>query len=159
MFIVESKMSKKEIRYMFEHGLLPRWFFETTKDFVRTMLTEPSEFFDNLDRMFEWEMVENPYTMEQFQIEHIKLTEDIMVLKLTFPEPEEAPFCYNSFAIYDEKFEKIRYFCIERANGEDSKEAFVCQWTKDERHINHGTCVRDEKTELERCVEIYGKEE
>ncbi len=155
MFLAENRMSRNEIRYLFEHGLLPRWFFEEPKDFVNTLLTEPSELFENLNRMFEWEMVENPYSMEDFQVEQITLEGDTRGLKLTFPEPEEAPFCYNSYAFYDEKFEKIAYFCIEKKRGEDSTEAFVCQWTKDEKHINHGICARDGKAEFERCVKIW----
>ena len=56
--------------------------------------------------------------------------------------------------LFDEKFEKKGYFCIERGNEMGANLPFVCGWTQDETHLNYGQCGLKEDGLL-RCMEIY----
>ncbi len=50
--------------------------------------------------IFEQEGVSNPYTEDDFDVIASKVTEDILMLKVTFPEPEEEPLCYCSYFFF-----------------------------------------------------------
>ena len=89
-------MDRHRIRYMFEHRLLPQWFFEEKESFVAPILKDKGILFEVLDQIFRKENVDNPYSPEQFNIEAAKLTEEVLMVKITFPEPEEEPLPFTS---------------------------------------------------------------
>jgi hypothetical protein len=59
------------------------------------------------------------------------------MLRIRFPELEEGLLCYCAYMFFDENFEKVSYFCIERENSESDNYSFVCFWTPDEVHHNY----------------------
>jgi len=60
---------------MFEHSLLPQWFFEDNAQFVGMVLKDKAVLFRIINDIFQKEDVENPYTEEQFDIETAKIAE------------------------------------------------------------------------------------
>lgn len=108
-----------------------------------------------INDIFQNEELENPYTPEQFGIEAERLTEEVMMLKIIFPEPEDEPICYCSYLFFNRDFEKTGYLCIEKGNGEGQEKPFVCAWTADGTHLNYGRCSFEEHGDFLRCVEIY----
>lgn len=152
-------MNLHSIRYMFEHRMLPQGFFEEKARFIGMLLQDKGVLYRIINDIFEKEEVQNPYEEEQFGIEAAKITEDVMMLKIIFPEPEEEPLCYCSYMFFDKDFEKIRYFCIEKGNGVGQPQPFVCSWDKDGTHLNHGNCTFEEHGDFKKCADIYMKQE
>ena len=148
-------MDRHGIRYMFEHRLLPQWFFKEKERFVAPILKDKGILFEVLDQIFRKENVDNPYSPEQFNSEAAKLTDEVLMVKITFPEPEEEPLCYCSYLFFDLAFEKIAYFCIERGNPAGDDLPFVCSWTKEGTHLNHGHCTFEEHNDFLRCADIF----
>ena len=148
-------MNQHEIRYMFEHRLLPHWFFESKLSFIGMLLQDKGVLYRILDDIFKKEEVENPYTADMFELSLSKITDQIMMAKICFPDPEEEPLCYCSYLFFDEKFEKPGYFCVEKGNTEGDRYPFICSWTEDGFHQNHGHCGFENDSDFLRCRDIY----
>ncbi len=152
-------MDRHTIRYMFEHRLLPEWFFEDKEQIVLPLLKDKGILFEVIDEIFRKEKVENPYSPEQFEVEPSKLTEEVFVVKIIYPEPEEEPLCYRSYLFFDLAFEKTAFFCIEKGGSLSDALPFVCAWTKDGAHKNYGNCTFDEHESFLKCASIYMRNE
>lgn len=149
-------MNTHEIRYCFEHRILPRNFYEYKSDFFSLILKQTDVLYKVINDIFEEEGVKNPYTENEFGIEVMKRDEELLVIRLVFPVPEDEPLCYCSYLFVDKKLQKLKYFCIERGNGTET--VFVCSWTSDGRHINYGSCSLVGREDYERCLSIYSNE-
>jgi len=152
-------MDSHQIRYLFEHRILPQWFFEGKSRFAGMLLNDKTVLFRIIDDIFQKEETDNPYIVEQFGIETSKVTDDVVMIKIILPEPEEEPLCYCCYLFFDQDFEKPGFFCIERGNNIGSKTGgtipFVCSWTADGSHHNHGNCSLENNQDLIRCTQLY----
>ncbi len=146
-------MTNFEVMYVLEHKLLPNWFFTEKERLVAPLIGQDDFVFSVLDDICKKENLENPYDKESFIINSAKLSEDILMIKLTFPEPDAEPLCYCSYLLFDINFEKTAYFCIEK--GGDGCPPFVCRWGSDGGHFNCGTCTLEDNNDLTRCFDIY----
>lgn len=151
-------MERHGIRYVFEHRMLPQWFFEDTTKFVGVLLNNKDVLYDIINDIFAKENVVNPYSKDDFNVEAAKLTDNVLFVKISFPKPEEEPLCYCSYLLFDEKFEKKRYYCIERGNESGEDLPFICEWTSDGNHVNYGHCGLEEEGVLIRCMELYAND-
>lgn len=147
-------MDRHGIRYFFEHQLLPQWFFKYQFQFIGILLNRKGLLYQMIDDLFKEQGLENPYTPDLFDVTAKRLAEQMSV-KISFPEPEEEPLCYCSYLFFDQEFDKVSYFCIERGNPAGQMHAFVCSWTQEETHLNHGHCHLGEEGDFLRCAEIY----
>ncbi len=152
-------MDRHGIRYMFEHRLLPKWFFEDKMKFIGLLLHEKETLFNRINNIFKIAEVDNPYSLEDFNVTAAKITDDVLMLRIGFPEPEEEPLCYCAYLFFDESFEKVSYFCIEKGNAVSDNYPFVCSWTPDGVHRNHGNCSFEDDNDFIRCVDIHMKRE
>ena len=100
----------------------------------------------------------NPYTQEQFRTDAVSIDENLMVIKLLFPEPEKAPLCYYSFLFFDKSSEKINFFCIEKSSIEADPLPHLCGRSADGSHLNYGRGTFEEEDNFLKCVEIYRKQ-
>ncbi len=148
-------MDRHGIRYTFEHRALPQWFFEDKEMFIGTLLHDKNVLYRVINSMFEGEGVENPYIEDDFEVVVSKVTDDVKMLKIVFPEPEEEPLCYSSYMFFDDNFEKISYFCIEKGNTYGEDYPFVCSWTKEGEHENYGNCTFEKYDDFLRCADIH----
>ena len=152
-----TEMDRHAVRYTFEHRLLPHWFLEDKARFVGAIFHDKNILFRVIDDIFKEEEIVNPYTEDQFDVIPAKITDDVMMLKIVFPEPEEEPLCYCSYLFFDEDFEKIIYFCIEKGNDEGDNYPFVCSWSKEGGHYNYGNCTFEDQNDFHRCIDLYMK--
>ncbi len=152
-------MNSHQIRYMFEHKLLPHWFFENKDQFVGSVLQDKTLLFNIISGIFEKEHVENPYSQEQFAVEAAKVTKEVMMLKLIFPEPEDEPLCYCSYLFFDQAFEKLGFFCIEKGNDEGGMRPFVCSWNSNGMHSNYGNCSFENQEDFYKCADTHMERE
>lgn len=156
-------MDLHQIRYLFEHKLLPLWFFEDKDKLLGALLQDKDMLFKIINNIFEKEGVENPYSKEQFSVLPKRVAEDVMALKISFPEPEQEPLCYCCYLFFDKEFAKLRYYCVEKGQevygGERVVYPFICSWTQDGGHLNHGNCAMVDDGDFKRCVELYKNEQ
>ena len=151
-------MNIHKLRYLFEHRMLPDWFFREGDRLVAALLQDETLLFRIMADLLQKEGIRNPYTQRQFVAAVIKKAGPLTVLKITFPQPENEPLCYCSYLIFDNKFEKTAYFCIEKGNTIGKELPFLCRWTEDGSHLNCGACPHEEEQELKRCLEIVEEE-
>ena len=150
-------MDRHGVRYLFEHRLLPQFFFTETENFIGTLLSEKDVLYRIIDSLFRKEDLENPYTAGQFSAEAAKITEQILMIKITFPKPEEAPLCYRTYLFFDTDFGKLGYYSVEKNSGIIDDEPFVCSWSRDGQHRNYGNCSLEDDEDFRRCLEIHLK--
>ena len=150
-------MNRHDSRYFFEHKLLPEWFFENKDEFIGFLLSDKTILFEMIDDIFTQQKVSNPYKKEDFDVQPSKVTDEVKMLKIIFPEPEEEPLCYCSYIFFDDDLEKISYFCIEKGNEKSDNLPFVCSWTEDHMHLNHGNTTFEEYNDFLRCAELHMK--
>lgn len=146
-------MTVTEVRKAFEHGLLPGGFYQDKKNFIGMILNNNGVLFEILDGMFKENGVENPYKADQISVVPAKLGDGISMLKISFPEPEEEPLCYWSYLFFDEKFEKMLYFCIEKTNG--GPLPLVGAWTDDRQHLSFGNCMFEDNDDFRMCSTVF----
>ena len=149
-----NKLTHK-IRYAFEHRLLPHLFYDGKLQFMGKFSRGKELLFFIIDDMFKDQKAKNPYTQEDFDTAPFRITDDILVLKIIFPEPEDEPLCYCSYVFYNTKTENGIYFCIEKGRPDDIDQAFVCCWTPDGTHEDYDKCPLNKNQDLLRCVQIY----
>ena len=143
------------IVYHYEHKLLSRLFFEDKELFVTAVLKDPSFLFRVFDDLCQQVGIPNPYQEDQFCAKAAKITEQIMMLKISFPEPEDEPLCYTSYLFFDHSFEKISFYCIEKGGEHSDHMPFVCSWAADGTHRNHGNCTLEDKAAFLRCADLH----
>ena len=148
-----------EIRYAFEHRLLPMFFYENQLDFIAALLQDESVLGNMINDMFKKSEVENPYNESAYRVEPFKVTEEVMCMKIICPEPEDEPLCYCSYMFFDMKFEHVAYFCIEKGNEEGSNMPFLCSWTKEYAHSNFGNCTLENNNDYIACADIFMERE
>ena len=95
-----------EIRYTLEHRMLPGWLYGEGQRLTELLTERPLFVYEVLCDILKKEGLENPYRGEDFETERIcadsSVDEKITVLKLTLPEPEDAPLCYRIYMIYND---------------------------------------------------------
>ena len=143
-----------DIRYFFEHQLLPRAFFEDRALLITVLVKEKDFLYKMVQEVFEKEGAECPYRPEEFRAEPLKISKDVLLLKLTYPEPESEPLCYGSYLLFDTAFENPAFFCLERGARRDEM-PFLCRWDESGNHLNYGRCSTEHGEALARCLELY----
>lgn len=138
--------------YYFQHRLIPQAFFGDKVDFVNTLAAGNRKMlFTWMDTFFDRAGVENPYTEDMFNSEIMQYDKKVYIIKITFPYPEEVPFCYCSYMLFDVNCKKQMYFCVEKGEKDD----FLCGWDAKNDHLNYGKCDYKGGEALNRCLRIY----
>ena len=149
-------MTVNEILYSFEHDLLPKSFFDDDrKTFIGVLAQQPNALYEIASELFRRNGQENPFSPGQFSVEPTMINPEVAMLKLKFPKPPVPPLCSMSLVFFDRTFEKISYFCMEKAN--DSWESFpeICSWEADGTHVNYGNESPDPDEQILKCVGIH----
>lgn len=138
-------------RYILEHRMLPDLLYEYGVQFMALLVDKETFVFDTLSNMLEQEHVDNPYSLEQFVVEPFRV-EDTMVARLIFPEPEDSPLCYETYALFNPRTNEANYFALEK--GEKENEYFLCGWNQKGAHINYGKTEYDFDSVMEMIIGI-----
>jgi len=149
------KKTRHEIRYQLEHVLLPKKFYYDKIDFVCSLLNDRAYLFNMIDEMFKVLNLTNPYQISDFNVQELKLGEEVMVIKLTFPEPEEEPLCYCCYLFFDTGFKNSEYYLVEMGKIFDNTEPFICSWKPDGTYNKYGTCSLENGEDYAKCKEYY----
>lgn len=152
-------MTGYDMRYKLEHEMLPKWFFKDKKQLIVTLLDDHHVLHRVIGDLFKLMKMENPYQPEEFDIVPERLTDDILMVKVIYPEPEQAPLCYCSYLLFDGEFENMGFYTLEKslpiAGNEDP---YVCGWSEDETHSNYGPHKFEEGEDVFFVLKLFLKE-
>lgn len=140
--------------YFFEHKLLPHMIFNEPVQASILIPNDPAVLHKVCEDVYKQHGEENPHSEDEFDAKGKKIDEKTFSLKITFPEPEKAAHCYHSYMMFNDEFNKIAYFCIEK-NSETDEIPMLCAWDREGNHYNYGKCSMENDADFERCVEIY----
>ena len=129
-------LSVHEVRYYFEHRLLPQLLFEDADQLLGFILENSINqlwlnFIADLDFV-------NPYTADDFNQSIVYQTENAVIVRADLPKPEDSPLCLRVYFYYDFNADIKAYFTVEYDNffGESW---FLCEWTQEGVHNDYGT--------------------
>lgn len=146
-------MTIREIRYFFEHKLLPMWFFQKKEELIAILLDKNANMpFVVMNDICEKEGVKMTYEPTQYNSVMYVMTKEITMVMLNMPKPESEPLCHRIYLVFDKDYKKLGYFTVEEGNKFGN---FMCGWDKDGSHINYGSCPSEQKQELIKIMDIY----
>lgn len=150
-------MGRHEVRYAFEHQILPHLFYEDKEQFVGMVLQDKGVLYEIISSIFDKEGVENPYVDEEFEVEPIRLSEDVLMLKITLPEPEEPILCSDIYLVYSvDDLSTKRYFTVELLERKWLKKSYcLCEREKNGFHCNHGIIPNNTKKREEKIIHLF----
>jgi len=149
-------MSLYTIRYAFEHKCLPELFFKEKKDFIAMLIQDKTALYRMIDLMFQHEEENNPFNEDSFKTEVLKVTDDVMAMRVILPEPTRAALCHSVYMFFNIKFDKIAYYTSERASADDvNADPKICSWDEAGVHYNYGTAPLDKRGDFLKCAELY----
>ena len=138
----ERKVSPThQARYMVEHRLIPELLYKEGIGFMGAIAEEDNILNKILLEYLTKDGVENPYSDKAIKVKPFSI-KDILIAKITFPEPEEEPLCYESYAFYDTANDRAGYYCLEKGGAIDDQ-PFLCGWSPDGVHLNYDNCSFD----------------
>ena len=140
-------MTLVEIRYYFEHKILPQYYFEDTELFLSEILDTLNNeedageniVYDLIYEMAQKNDIEFPYSRNEYKAELFSLNEDNYMIRICLPEPEEPLLCsYIYMMFYTEDLSKIRYFTVELLEKKKRKNLYcLCEWEQNGFHKNY----------------------
>ena len=129
-----AELTLFEIRYYFEHRLLPQRFYyspEAAMDSLRG---------NGLYEMWRSYTAENTaevaYKAEEFSTREMLKESGIIVLMLSMPEPADTLLCYRIYLCYDPETGTAAYFTAEydKYEGYFDEGCLLCGWNEDGTH-------------------------
>ena len=130
----EAAPTPFQIRYYFEHRLLPQLFYEDL-DYLMDYIDQNGVY--SLWTSFtESNGLDPVYDKEDFGQASLQREDGTRVLLVTMPVPEETPLCSRAYLCLNKDAGKKGYFTVEYDNflGEDW---FLCGWTEDNIHMDY----------------------
>ena len=135
-------MDTREDYYKFAHYLFPYMMFNYGKAVIGQMTKEKDIFAQRLRKNWENIKIENTINRSippNFHIDIKRLDVIHNLIVVTLPEASEAWETPYIGITFDDNCD-IKYFTYEIGKISDSQEGyFLCQWTPDWKHINHGS--------------------
>ena len=154
----EKKVSKThQARYMLEHRLIPEMLYKEGIGFMGAITDEGNILNKILIEYLERDGIDNPYGEQAIEVKPFSI-KDILIAKILFPEPEEEPLCYESYAFYDTSRDKAAYYCLEKGSSIDDK-PFLCGWSSRGIHINYDNCSFDRGELMANMLRLFLEDE
>ena len=126
-----TEWTPAQVRYYFEHKMLPRYFYEKPEALL--------EVIRNVGVYPLWETVakENgtdPHYPEEDYITHFYRAEDgSQIIQIEMPDPDMEPLCYRIYFIYNPDKEITAYYTAE-CSSFVPEICFICTWDKEDNH-------------------------
>lgn len=146
-------MTLKQVRYYFEHRLLPEWLYTEKEKLILTFANEQQKVpFLVMSDLCQREGLEMPYPEEDYQFTLYPVAENVLGGVLTLPEPEEEPLCYRVYFVFNKEFDRLAYYTLEKGQEE---EYFLCGWDAEKTHSNYGSVDLDEEQIRAKIRKLY----
>ena len=148
----------EQIRYFFEHRLLPQELYSKRgSNVIIGMLEQKGEFFVSVLNLLGSEQgYKCPYSPSDFVLKPQLMrangkTPSLAILAIDMPEPEITPLCSRIYICHDENFSRIRYYTLERSITGGN---ILCGWEKDS-HNNYGSPPENEEKLFYKIYSLY----
>lgn len=151
-------MDVNDVLFELEHRIIPNLFYEDPMGFI-TMARERADYlYETFGGMCSDKHIDNPYSIEQFNMESAIIDREVVVARLTFPEPGTGPLCYRIYLMADQEGKRPLCFTAEQGEERDGGALQVCLSTANGEHIKCGRCGMEEGADLLRCLSVYREE-
>ena len=135
--IEDDSRSIQQVRYHFEHSMLPRYFYEVPDEMLRAIKEEGV--------FYLWKLLcdENGYDAEYYNADDVverwyNADDDTVIVQVLLPEPDDNLLCYRVYFVYNEKLGIKAYYTSESDVFTPTAE-FICSWNEEREHQNFGT--------------------
>ena len=126
----------EDIRYYFEHQLLPDLFYEDPGKVLGYLQNNP--LFALWQSLCESIPFDVTYPEDAFGALFV-LGDDVQVLaRLDLPRPEATPQCSRIYLYWNQETGSAGYYTVEYDNFLEESE-FLCGWTKDHEHTSYAS--------------------
>ena len=143
-----------ELRYYFEHEMLPNWFYKKTEAFIERLVEEENNFLhEGMNLLCEDAEQEMRYTREQYKVYHCSTKKEYTMICIEMPKPEIALLCYQVYLVFSNDYQNNRYYTVER--GSSFQERFLCSWDQDQFHGNYEETYEDTSRTERKIAEIF----
>ena len=140
------------IRYNFEHIILPSIFYDNTKELIEKIKCD--EYF--LDKIFFSICVEQnvfDIWVHKYICKAIQ-NDNINIYHLTCPNPITTPQCSDIFFVFNDKKSLVFTNEYDDFLGLTEPGNILCGWKKDKTHINFGNVKKNEDL-VEKVIKIF----
>ena len=120
-----------QVRYFFEHKMLPRYFYEKPEallDGVRNVGIYPL-----------WEAVSKEngtdpfYPKQDYSTHYYKAEDGTQIVQVEMPQPDEEPLCYRIYFVYNPDKDIAAYYTAECSSLAPDI-CFICNWSREGEH-------------------------
>ena len=131
----EESISLTDVRYYFEHRLLPHDLYENADRLIPFLQQNGvAALWTNFTLNNDLDPV---YTKDQFGTREFPQADGTTILLLTLPMPEVTPLCCRVYLCWNEQTGKAAYYTVEYDDNFGEK-WFLCGWSQDGTHLNYG---------------------
>ena len=160
-------MTLVELRYYFEHEVLPKYFFEDSEPFLSDILevnyeeenSDENIIYDLISEIAQEEDVALPYSTEQYKAEVFAMDKDKeeFVIRIRLPEPEEALLCAYIFMLFSMKdLSPIKFYTVELLEKKWRKNIYcLCEWEQNGFHRNHNFVSKKLDKIQDKIIQLY----
>ena len=143
-----------ELRYYFEHEMLPNWFYKKTETFIEKLVEEENNFlYEGMNLLCEDTEQEMRYTREQYKVYRCNTKKEYIMIYIEMPKPEIELLCYQVYLVLSDDYQNKGYYTVER--GSSLQERFLCSWDQDQFHSNYGETYEDTSRIERKIAEIF----
>lgn len=142
-----------EVRYYIEHDFIPQTLIENPEQFITALLNGRGLCMKNMyDIIYKNVDSENPYSAEDFKVEHFKIDDNFSFICINMPQKGLEPLlCSRVYLFYDNSFEQTRYFTIEKSS--ENNEFYICSW-ENGTHLNYQPTPDDINEETDIIISL-----
>ncbi len=101
-----------EIRSELERRVLPSWFYSWPCDFLNQCIQDPSLPYEVADALFSDAGIRIPYPRDSFSAETVRNDSLFLIVRLTFPVPENGLFFRCAYAVWNRSRKSAEYRCV-----------------------------------------------
>ena len=146
----------EQIRYFFEHKLLPKWIAEDSEGiFISDLFKYQGQvLYGIMSKICKDENIALSYTPKDYSVTLTSLTEEKSFLTLTMPEPKRMLACRRVYILFTSDFSTRKYITIEK----DTPFDYICGWNMNngqELHANYGPCPQNIQEEVAKVITLF----
>ncbi len=129
--LADEPWTPQQIRYHFEHSMLPRYFYELPENML-DVIADPG-IYALWDSVTNENGVDPTYPEEEYIAHWYIAEDDTVIAQVEMPEPEETPLCYRVYFVYNPETGFTGYYTAEYDNFFEESN-IICSWDEDMNH-------------------------
>ena len=149
--------SAEKYLYFYEHKMIPSMFYADKPDFFAALAEDPGILFEIFNDACKGNEIEQPYAPDDFDVEKLRMDDEYLCLKLTFPIPKRVTLCFEIYLF--QKLDRTGRGCytLERAKDAGGNVLILGGWDAEEKHHNYGNFPMEDEDFCAKAFEIHRK--